>query len=668
MPSTTQLLFIQLLCLTGLASGAEPLFENSGFESGTLHNWTVDGEAFAVQPTRGDNPAARGRESSWHNGEYWIGGFEAHTNQTGTPGAIRGDHFTGTLTSREFVVREPYISFLISGGKQPGKLGVKLRVGGEDVQLATGNDSESLARCNADVRKFQGKRARLVVFDDATGQWGHINVDAFVAASQPLADDAQQYAFSKSVKTASYDDIDYSEPFRPQFHFTSGRNWLNDPNGMIFDGEKFHLFFQHNPLGTQWGNMTWGHATSSDMIHWRQHEHALLPYRVDGRSGTIYSGTAVIDHNNSLGVQQGDVPTLCAFFTLASQPRFYQAMAYSTDRGKSWTYWNEGRPVVDNQDFDSGERDPKVFWHEQSGQWVMALWVQRNPGRIRFFTSDNLTEWNFTSDLMRDWAFECVDLVMLPVDGDPKNTKAVLYDASFDYEIGHFDGQQFHTDSGPFVAGGGNFYAAQTFYNHPEQRAVQIGWMRGHPNLPELFNVPFNGQMSFPCELTLRSLADGPRLNVWPIKEIESLVKSSITKSNVTLREGENLLEGVTSLDLVDLEIDFDPGTAKQIVFDLGHAMLRYDREQQVLKVLSIDEAGNVRETIALRDLAPRNGSVKFRVLVDRLSVESYAFGGEQFHACYYSPLEDDEDVSITTFGGEAKLHSFALRELKSAW
>ncbi len=356
--------------------------------------------------------------------KYWIGGFEAYTRREGSPGSIRGDEFTGTLTSREFVVKKPYISFLVGGGNLPGQLGVKLKCGRDEVELATGCDSESMVRCNADVSKFVGQRAQLVVFDNATGQWGHINVDAFEGAAEPLPDAAQEFALSKNVESASYDDIDYSERLRPQFHFSSGRNWINDPNGMVYDGEKYHLFFQHNPQDTQWGNMTWGHAVSPDMVHWKQVKHALLPYRVDGHSGTIFSGTAVVDRNNSLGVQQGNVPTLCAFFTFANQPKFYQAMAFSTDRGTTWTYWNEGRPVVENQGFDSGERDPKVFWHAASKQWVMVLWVQQNPGRIRFFTSPNLTDWTFASDLMRDWAFECMDLAFIPVDGNREHTKA----------------------------------------------------------------------------------------------------------------------------------------------------------------------------------------------------------------------------------------------------
>lgn len=658
-------IFLLLCCA---AAHAEPLFPNADFERGTLENWSVQGEAFVTQPTKGDNPSARGRESSWHEGDYWIGGFEAHTNRQGAPGDIHGDNHTGTLVSREFVIEKPYLSFLISGGNQPGKLGVKLRCGGEEVELATGCDSESMVRCNADVSRFLGKRVQLIVFDQAVGQWGHINVDAFEAAEEPLPDAAQEFRLSKTVLAESYDDIDYREPLRPQFHFSSGRNWVNDPNGMVFDGEKYHLFFQHNPKSTDWGNMTWGHATSPDMIHWTQVPHALLPYRVDGKSGTIFSGTAVVDHNNSLGVQKGEMPTLCAFFTFATEPKFYQAMAYSTDRGATWTYWKDGRPVVENQGFDSGERDPKVFWHEPTKQWVMFLWVQSNPGRVRIFTSKNLTDWGFASDMMRDWAFECVDVVDVLVDGNPKQRKTVVYDASFDYEVGHFDGKEFHTEAGPFVPGGGNFYAAQTFANAPDGRVVQIGWMRGGANAARVFGLPFNQQMAFPCELTLRTTPDGPRLNVWPIKEIESLVESTFNKSDVTLSQGENLLAGAGPLDLVDMEIDFDPGTAGEVRFDLGFASLRYDCKEQTLYVPSVGDDGTAGEVKAFEKLAPRDGSVQLRLLVDRMTVESFVFGGEQFHASYYSPLEDDKDVSITVDRGMAHVHSMSLRKLRSAW
>jgi fructan beta-fructosidase len=404
------------------------------------------------------------------------------------------------------------------------------------------------------------------------------------------------------------------------------------------------------------------------MVHWTQQDHALLPYRVDGRAGTIFSGTAVVDHNDSLGVQRGDTKTLCAFFTFANRPKFYQAMAYSTDSGRNWAYWNDGRPVVDNQGFDNEERDPKVFWHAASKQWVMALWVQRNPGRVRFFTSQNLVDWKFASDLMRDWAFECMDMFFLPVDGNEKNVKAVLCDASFDYEVGSFDGKVFHTESGPFRAGGGNFYAPQTFNDCPNGRTVQIGWMRGGPNTAKAYGLPYNQQMSFPCDLGLRTTSDGIRVFASPVSEIASLVTHTDSRNNVTLRENENLLNDIKPLDLVDLEIHFDPGSATRLVFDFPRVTLTYDTVKKSLQQTGVRDDGKPEIVTVFENLPLTDHSIKLRFLVDRLSVEAYACDGEQFQARYFSPQNGRDGQSIHTIGGEAKIKSLEVRELGSVW
>lgn len=660
---------LSLLVVANVSMAGDLLFPNSNFETGTLVGWTADGEAFAVQPTKGDNPAARNRESASHEGEYWIGTFERYDGKQGIPGATRGDRPTGTLTSPEFTITKPYITFRIGGGDHRGQTGVKLLCAGEELELASGVDSESMEPRSSDVSKFIGKQARLVVFDQATGGWGHINVDAFKATDEPVAEPSNEFSLTGGISPIAYPDTGYDQPLRPQFHFSSRRNWLNDPNGMVHDGERYHLFFQHNPKGTKWGNMTWGHATSTDMVHWTQHDHALLPYRVDRRDGTIFSGTAVVDHNNSLGKQLGDTKTLVAFFTFENRkPTFYQAMAYSTDRGKSWTYWNEGRAVVPNQGFDNGERDPKVFWHQPSKQWVMVLWVQRDPGRVRFFTSPNLTDWTFASDLMRDWVYECMDLVFLPIDGDSDNVKCVIYDASFDYEIGTFDGTRFHREQGPFQAGGGNFYAAQTFNNSPDGRVVQIGWMRGGPDSADAYDLPFNQQMAFPCELTLRTTEDGVRLFCWPVREIDSLVTATHTRQDVTLSAGDNLLAGLDAIDLVDVSIDFDPGSAKKVVFDLCGVRVTYDVANQALVQDGVSNEGQAREITSLEKLAPRDGSLQLRFLVDRLSLETYAHGGEYFRSHYYAPRKSERGPSIHAVGGKAKVKALTLRELKSAW
>lgn len=497
---------------------------------------------------------------------------------------------------------------------------------------------------------------------------GSIAASAETAVSEAQPQIISEFAYAEEIPTTSCTDPKYDEPLRPQFHFTACKNWLNDPNGMVFDGEKYHLFFQHNPLAPVWGNMTWGHATSPDMIHWTQHDHALRPYRVNDRSGTIYSGTAVVDHNNSLGVQRDDQKTLCAFFTFASPTKFYQALAYSTDAGETWKYWNEGRPVVENQGFHFEERDPKVFWHEPSQQWVMVLWVQEKPGRVRFFTSKNLTDWEFASDLLRDWAFECMDLVFLPVDGDQSQLKAVIYDASFDYEIGSFDGKEFHTEAGPYRTGTGDFYAAQTFNNGPDGRVVQIGWMRGGPNSAEAYGLPFNQQMSFPCELTLKTTDKGPRLLALPIKEIDSLVRESFVRQQVELGEGDDLLQGIKSLDLADFECEFELGDAEQVIFDFPNITLTYDMAAKTLTQTGINDRGEFVNVVVFDNLSPRDGVIKLRFLIDRLSVESYAFNGERFAAHYYGPQFGDGKQSIHVNGGSAHIKQANIRTLDSSW
>ncbi|MBX3427874.1 MAG: glycoside hydrolase family 32 protein [Pirellulales bacterium] len=488
------------------------------------------------------------------------------------------------------------------------------------------------------------------------------------AFSEPLPGSPGEFSLDQSIPASACVDRSYDEPLRPQFHFTACRNWLNDPNGMVFDGAKYHLFFQHNPLATTWGNMTWGHATSSDMVHWTQHDHALRPYRVDRRPGTIYSGAAVVDRDNSLGMQRGEQKTLCAFFTFAGRPRFYQAMAYSTDGGDSWTYWNDGRPIVDNQGFDAEERDPKVFWHEPSRQWVMVLWLRVNPGQVRFFVSKDLVNWKVASDLYRDWAFECMDLVFLPVDGDQKRRLAVLYDASFDYEIGTFDGREFRTQFGPFIAGGGNFYAAQTFNDSPDGRVVQIGWMRGGPDSAAQYRLPFNQQMSFPCELTLRTVDGEPRLYAWPIEEIRTLAADSLVRTDHMLCRGSNLLKNEEPLDLVDLAIEFEPAKTSTLQIQIAGTSLEYDAQSGRLLHNAAGEQGHPVETIAFDDLRPRDGLIRLRLLVDRLSVEVYAFDGQQFYAGYSPPRRDDRPQSISAAGADVRIKHFRLSRLKSAW
>ena len=636
---------LALTAASVLAAEPELLFENSDFENGTLKNWKAEGAAFdQVQPTKGDNPKARRRESSKHQGEYWIGGYERYDGKTGSPGDMRGDRPTGTLTSIPFVLQKKYLCFRVGGGADLSQLGVHLLVDGKEEQLTAGYGSETMTLVSVDVSAYKAKTVQLKIVDRSSGGWGHINVDDFRASDKlvgQLAIKGMKWNTFPSYLSTGYDQV-----YRPQFHFTSRRNWINDPNGMVhYDGE-YHLFFQHNPKGINWGNMTWGHAISSDMVHWKQIDHAITPYG----GGTIYSGTGTIDHNNTLGKQKDQIKTIIACFTLAKRP-YYQAIAFSTDKGRTFELLNDGKAVIPNQGFDQGERDPKLFWHAASKKWVVVLWVKAGrPGCVRFFTSENLVDWTVASDFRRDWVYECMDFVQLSVDGDPKNKKWLLYDASFEYEIGKFDGKTFTTDKkahrGEY---GRNFYAAQSFSNSPDGRTVMIGWMRGSD-----FNkkgMPFNQQMSFPTTMELQTTEDGIRLFRAPAKEIEKLYSKSHRFENLNATDAAKKLSGIKA-ELLDVSLEFDPA---DLTLNLRGLQIRYNHGANVF------EFGKVRLPAPAID-----GKVKLRALVDRGSLELFSNDGAAVATSYALPSPTNKSLSMTV--GENRIHELVIHELTSSW
>lgn len=431
------------------------------------------------------------------------------------------------------------------------------------------------------------------------------------------------------------------ERYRPQFHFTAQRNWINDPNGCVFHDGEHHLFFQHNPFGNEWGNMTWGHAVSRDLLHWQQLPNAIEPYG----GGTIFSGSAVVDAANTAGFAQHREKPLIAFFTHATKPSG-QAMAVSLDKGRTFTLYEGGKHVVPNQGLDECERDPKVFWHRPTGKWVMVLWVKR--GVMRFFTSGNLKDWEFASDFESPELFECPDLFEANVDGNPESRRWILYDAAFNYWIGSFDGRSFTPEAGPYRGDyGANFYAAQTWNNLPD-RVVQIAWMRDgkYPGMP------FNQQMSFPCELQLRTTSDGLRLCRWPVKEIESLHGELIQFSSVTVGPELDQRPGAHH-DLFDIEMAVLPGSATEFGLRFHEFAVTWSNNE-------VSCAGSTAP------LAVKDGKIALRLLLDRTSVEVFGNGGEVSITSCILPKNETTDVEPYAKGGNVQIN-LAVRKLRSA-
>ena len=235
----------------------------------------------------------------------------------------------------------------------------------------------------------------------------------------------------------------YTEQYRPQFHFSPAKNWCNDPNGLVYNNGTYHLFYQHNPFGNRWGHMTWGHATSKDLIHWKHLRIAIA----EENGVMIFSGTCVVDKNNTSGFgKNGRVPMVAIYTGHIENVNQSQHIAYSLDDGVTWTKY-AGNPVLDlhKKDF----RDPKVFWYEPKKYWVMALMFPVEH-LVQFYSSKNLKEWNYLSDFGpagdTSGVWECPDLTQVPVEGVAGKQKWLLQmsqNASMQYFVGEFDGVKF---------------------------------------------------------------------------------------------------------------------------------------------------------------------------------------------------------------------------------
>ena len=448
----------------------------------------------------------------------------------------------------------------------------------------------------------------------------------------------------------------YREPRRPQFHFSPRLGWTNDPNGLAFLDGEYHLFFQHNPYGINWGNMTWGHAVSRDLVRWEEIGDALHPDEL----GTIYSGSGVVDHKNTSGLQKGSVPPLVVFFTSAGghsyqKAPYTQSMAYSTDRGRTWTKY-AGNPVIPH--IAGTNRDPKVFWHESTRQWIMVLYLER--GRFRLFSSNNLKDWKRLSDVDFPDGHECPELFPLPVDGDAANTRWVMWEGGGRHLIGRFDGTQFTAETGVLASEwGSNSYAAQTWNDVPDGRQLLIAWMRHRPQAgepPAYQGMPFNQQMTFPRVLSLRSTPEGVRFFAEPAAEITKLYQRRHNVKPGPLKPGENPLSAIRG-ELFDIESDLEVGRATSLELRIRGTPVVYNAASHELSCLG--------RSVKLAGVDDR---LQLRVLVDRTSVEVFAAGGRYVMSLCFNPDPADRSLALSAAGGAATIKSFYVRELKSAW
>jgi fructan beta-fructosidase len=539
-------------------------------------------------------------------------------------GAENGSEPSQLLTTgkREFKIDKHYLNLPIKNGAPKRK--VTTRVEGRvqvrnDMELA---DAKPDWWAFMDVSAWRGKTLTLEVDKpDST---------ALSAVEQ-----------SDSIKGGNL----YREPLRGQFHFSSRRGWNNDPNGLVFFQGEYHLFYQHNPYGWEWGNMHWGHAVSRDLVHWREIGDVLAPDEL----GPMFSGSAVVDWQNTSGLGQKGQPAQVLIYTAAGNP-FVQCIASSTD-GRNFTKFS-GNPVV--RHIAGGNRDPKVFWHEPSKKWVMVLYVDLNGAdTIHFLSSPDLKDWTVMSHI--ESFAECPDFFQLPVDGDASNKKWVLSGASSEYMVGSFDGTTFTPETGKLPGHRGiGFYAAQTFSDIPAKdgRRIRIGWLQTATP-----GMPFNQSMSIPMELELAGTPEGPRLTWTPVQELQSLRVRSWNLGPTTLQpECANPLAAVQA-ELVELRAEFEPGDASEVAFNVRGASIVFDAKKQELTV------NNHRAPAPLRE-----GKQQLRVYCDRTELEVFASGGLTYVPMPFTPKAGDLALGVHIKGGSARFTALEVYKLKPAW
>jgi fructan beta-fructosidase len=445
----------------------------------------------------------------------------------------------------------------------------------------------------------------------------------------------------------------YRELHRPQFHFTASEHWINDPNGLVYQDGVWHLFFQHNPQETVWGNMTWGHAVSNDLLHWRQVEHALYP----DEHGTMFSGSAVVDHDNTAGFGSG---TLLAFYTAAGsyvrpERPFTQCLAYSVDNGSTWTKY-AANPVVPW--LEDGNRDPKVIWHEPSRHWIMALYLAGD--RYCLLRSKDARTWERFQDLTLTGDRECPDF--FPLTDAAGVERWIFWGANGYYRIGSFDGASFTAETELQICEHGpNGYAAQTWSNVPDGRSIQISWMAGGL-YPEM---PFNQQMSIPVELSLAGSGIDVALVRRPVREIEALYQRRAGIERQAVNTGQPLIAD-TEAKLLDVSFTVQRQQAKALYISIRGQLMQFDwsRAEVLFRPISVNKAVRDRAPAPL----PAGEEFQIRLLIDTTSIELFVNEGRMSASYCFLPDAHVHCLAIHSYDGEQTITNLEVCELVSVW
>ena len=455
----------------------------------------------------------------------------------------------------------------------------------------------------------------------------------------------------KAMKFSDEFDLTNREQYRPVYHHTPAYGWMNDPNGMFYKDGVWHLYFQHNPYGSQWENMTWGHSPSTDLMHWKFEGEAMLPDAL----GTVFSGSAVVDADNTAGFGRNAV---VAMYTSAAENQT-QSLAYSTDNGATFKKY-EGNPVITSNVPDF--RDPHMFWNDDIKKWNMILAAGQ---QMNIYSSSDLKQWTYESSFgseygNHDGVWECPDLMKLKVRGTNEEKWLLICNinpggpfggSATQYFVGQFDGHKFVCESKPEVTKwmdyGKDHYATVTFAGAPNGRHVALAWMSNWQYANQVPTRQYRSGNSLPRELGLYEYQGETYCSVTPAAEVDA---ARSTKKQKTLTDACEMvvdLKGSATLTLAN-------AAGEQVV-------IGYDADKQTLAV-DRTKSGQTdfSDAFAAVTTAPTNGKInQLRIFIDKSSIEAIDAEGKVSLTNLVFPAKPYDRVSVK---GKARYSVYGMK------
>lgn len=496
-----------------------------------------------------------------------------------------------------------------------------------------------------------------------------------------VAGEAQKSLWIDEIKVADEFDISNREKYRPAFHHTPDYGWMNDPNGMFFKDGVWHLSYQWNPYGSKWENMSWGHSTSNDLVHWNSQN----PVLYGDALGAVFSGSAVVDKNNTAGFGKDAV---VALFTSAGASQV-QSLAHSSDDGMTYERY-PGNPVIA---YERESRDPNMFWDAENGRWVLLL-ASALDHEMLIFTSPDLKEWSLQSKFGNGYGsqagvWECPDLLRLPVEGTDKEKWVLICNinpggpfggSATQYFVGDFDGSKFIADSPAEVTKwmdyGKDHYAAVSFSNAPDDRAIMIGWMSNWEYANDVPTMQFRSANTLPREVSLFEFNDGQTyLASVPAKEVDLLRGTPKHFHPGKVGKGAKRLSLPTANDGI-CEIEFEADLKKDSNLEI--VLSNPEGENVVMTLNAADDTFSMdRRNSGLTDFseyfpcvttAPAyngTGHYKVRIFVDRSSIEAFSADGHFSMTNLVFPTKPYTTLTLSSANGAVKVENLNVYPIK---